>query len=116
MERKVALKQKPHEDYEQFSGIPFDQAFEIVNETGLQIGLIFLSDLTDGTVYIEWLEIMTCFRGYHYLGKILMKIREMNSGKKIQLESSDENLPKYLHYGCEQVGFDECTEMHILEY
>ena len=50
MERKVTLKQKAHEDYEQFSGIPFDKAFEIVNETGLQIGLVFLSDLTDGTV------------------------------------------------------------------
>lgn len=47
----------------------FDNADEIVNETGLQIGLVFLSDLTDGTVYIEWLEIMACFRGIPLSGK-----------------------------------------------
>ena len=116
MKEQVTLLQGNREAYEEFFESGFDRVYEIRNEKGQHIGIIFLSDMLDGAVYIEWLELLTCFQRHGYLRCIFAELRELFPDKKIQLQSSDDNIQKYTKIGCKTIGIDKCTELTILEY
>lgn len=94
----------------------FDRVYQVVNENRVPIGLIYLSDLTDGSIYIEWLEILTVFRGMGYLRKLLQELKKICQDKVIRLSCTDDLLKKYLGVGCVDCGIDEFTENHLLSY
>ena len=116
MKKQVTLLQGNREAYEEFFESGFDCVYEIRNEKDQHIGIIFLSDMLDGSVYIEWLELLTCFQRHGYLRYIFAELRKLFPDKKIQLQSSDNNIQKYTKIGCKTIGIDECTELTILEY
>lgn len=116
MKKQVTLLQGNREEYTEFFESGFDHAYEIRNEKDQHIGIIFLSDMLNGSIYIEWLELLTCFQRHGYLRCIFAELRKLFPGKRIQLQSSNENIVKYTVIGCKTIGIDECTELTILEY
>lgn len=117
IKKTVTFKKKEKQLYEEKLGFSFDEAYAVMNEDGEQIGLIFLSQMQDGSIYIEWVEIMTVFRGQGYLRAIFAELNHMAyPGKKIQLECSDELVRKYQSVGCIKRGDDGCTELAVLSY
>ena len=96
-------------------GLSFDKVFQIVNEDNVPIGLVYISEIDDKHLYIEWIEILTVFRGRSYLRKTFEKLKEQ-FGKTIQFECSDELLRKYIGIGCIENGVNDCTELHLLSY
>ena len=114
--RKIELIEIPedmHDEYEM--GISFDRVYQIRNESKVTIGLIYLSDMVDENLYIEWLEILTPFRGRGYLRKILEKLAELFQ-KEIHFECSEELRFKYLSVGCREHGEDGFTGLYRMGY
>lgn len=104
----MRLVKEQYEPYAKYSGLIFDEAYKILNEDEY---------LDDGKIYIEWIEISTVFQGNHYLRKVMNELKKIKSkSKTIQLQSSDENLEKYMSIGCVYIGKDLCTGLSILEY
>lgn len=113
----MRLVKEQYEPYAKYSGLIFDEAYKILNEDDIQIGYTLLSYLDDGKIYIEWIEISTVFQGNHYLRKVMNELKKIKSkSKTIQLQSSDENLEKYMSIGCVYIGKDLCTGLSTLEY
>lgn len=96
-------------------GISFDHVFQIINENNVPIGLVYISEIDDKHLYIEWIEILSVFRGRSYLRRTFEKLKEQ-FGKIIQFECSDELLRKYIGIGCVENGIDDCTGLHMLSY
>lgn len=115
--KTVKFTKKENQLYKEKLCFSFDEAYAIMNEDGEQIGLIFLSQMQDGSIYIEWVEIMTVFRGQGYLRAIFAELNHMAyPSKGIQLECSDELVRKYQSIGCIKQGDDDCTELAVLSY
>lgn len=112
----VTFEKKEKKLYENRLGVLFDDVFAIMNEDGEQIGLIFLSNLNDNSIYIEWLEIMGTFQAQGYLRVIFRELRNRYPGKVIQFESSDKNIRKYEAIGCLAQEKNDCTEMMQMIY
>ena len=111
----IEFVQKNKAAYECFQ-VRCDRVYGILNEAQQQIGLIFLSDLPNEGIYIEWLEIMTVFRAHGYLRLIFKNLRNNYPSADIVLQCSKKLKIKYMCIGCEEVGTDDCTEMHIMKY
>ena len=58
---KVTLHPAERNNYKRFYDMA-DAVYEIRNEDGTQIGLLFLSFYVDNSIFIEWMELMSCFR------------------------------------------------------
>lgn len=95
--------------------LPHDEVYQLVNENEVPIGVVFLS-LYDEYIYIEWLEILTNFRGMGYLRKFFRKLAVLFQGQEIQFQCGDELLRKYTGVGCVKKGEDACTELNIMVY
>lgn len=96
--------------------LPHDDVYRIVNENDVTIGVIYLSFLEDGSVYIDWLETMIIFHGQGYLRLIFKALREMFPKREISFESDEKNRIKYLHIGCEEHGISELTGLYKMTY
>ena len=57
---KVTLHPAERNSYKRFYDMA-DAVYEIRNEDETQIGLLFLSFYVDGIIFIEWMELMSCF-------------------------------------------------------
>lgn len=112
--RKVTLLKASPELYQM--SLSFDHVYQILNEDNIPIGLIYLSDMEGQKVYIEWLEILTVFRGRGYLRKLFRELREIVHGKEIHFECGEELLRKYLSIGCTEHGISDCTENYRMRY
>lgn len=80
----IEFVQKNKAAYECFQ-VRCDRVYGILNEAQQQIGLIFLSDLPNEGIYIEWLEIMTVFRAHGYLRLIFKNLRNNYPSADIKL-------------------------------
>ena len=117
MKNKVIFSPVQKDKYPQYEmGIRFDTVYEIKNEQGIQIGIIYLSDIDEDNVYIEWIEFMTPFRSKGYLRSTFKTLYELTGGKTIKFECEERLLKKYLRIGCTQVGNDDCTENYKMKY
>lgn len=112
---KVTLHPAERKYYERFYGMA-DAVYEIKNEDRTQIGLLFLSYYVDDSIFIEWIELISCFRYNGYLRYIFTELHRIFPHKVIQLQCSEEKEYKFTGIGCRVVGYDECTELNILEY
>lgn len=112
----VNLVEVPKSRHEMYQLEPsFDYLYQINNENEIPIGLVFLSDMMDGTLYIEWLEIMVPFHGRGYLRKTMEKLVELFH-KEIHFECSEELRFKYMKVGCNEHGINEITELYRMSY
>lgn len=112
---KVTLHPAERNNYKRFYDMA-DAVYEIRNEDGTQIGLLFLTYYVDGSLFIEWLELMSCFQYNGYLRHIFAELHRMFPDKVIQLQCSEEKEHKFTGIGCRVIGYDEFTELNILEY
>lgn len=96
--------------------LPFDSVYQILNENNVPIGLIYLSFLDNDGVYIEWVEILTVFRGRGYLRKLFRELTTQYEGKVICLECGEKLLKKYLGIGCVKHGVSPLTDNYMLTY
>lgn len=113
--KKVTLHPAERNNYKRFYDMA-DGVYEIRNEDGTQIGLLFLSFYVDNSIFIEWMELMSCFRYNGYLRYIFTELHRMFPDNVIQLQCDEEKENKFTGIGCTVIGYDECTELNILEY
>ena len=59
---------------------------------------------------------MSCFRYNGYLRYIFTELHRMFPDNVIQLQCDEEKENKFTGIGCTVIGYDECTELNILEY
>lgn len=109
----IEIPEDKHEMYEM--GISFDRVYRIDNENEIPIGIVYISDLTDGKIYIEWLEIMIAFQGKGYLRQVMYKLAELFKNE-IQFECSEYLRLRYMHVGCNEHGIDELTENYRMSF
>jgi len=95
--------------------LPHDEVYQIVNENGVTIGLIYISYLDTGKIYIDWLETFIIFHGKGYLRLIFKALKELFQ-KEIQFECSEELRYKYIGIGCTEHGISDCTENYVMSY
>ena len=113
--KKVTLCPAEKNNYKRFYDMS-DAIYEIRNEDRTQIGVLFLSFYVDDIIFIEWMELMSCFRYNGYLRYIFTELHRMFPCKVIQLQCDEEKENKFTGIGCMVIGHDECTELNILEY
>ena len=112
--KSIKLVEVPREHYP----LPFsyDEAYQLLNENNVPIGIIYVSQLPFGDeIYIEWVEILSVFRGMGYLRHILNAVKETLQ-TNIQFQCDEKLRKKYLSIGCIEHGISECTENYIMSY
>lgn len=109
----IEIPESRHEMYEMEPSS--DYVYQINNENEIPIGLVFLSDMTDGNLYIDWLEILVAFHGRGYLRKIMEKLASLFH-KEIHFECSEKLRFKYMKVGCHEHGINEITELYQMSY
>ena len=97
--KKVTLHPAEKNNYKRFYDMA-DAVYEIRNEDGTQIGLLFLTYYVDGSLFIEWMELMSCFQYNGYLRHIFTELHRMFPDKVIQLQCSEEKEYKFTGIGC----------------
>ena len=95
--------------------LPHDEVFCIVNENDVTIGLVYISYLENGNIYIDWLETLMIFHGKGYLRLIFKALKERFQ-TEIQFECSEKLRPKYLRIGCVEHGISDTTELYRMSY
>lgn len=115
--KKVQLEEKNITAYRRTEFAESDRVYAIIDgeeEGNEQIGIVFLSEESK-TIHIDWLEIFTPFRTYNYLRSIIRGIYVLHP-KTICLETSTDNLKKFLAIGCKILDMDEFTKQWSLKY
>ena len=97
--KKVTLHPAEKNNYKRFYDMA-DAVYEIRNEDGTQIGLLFLTYYVDDSLFIEWMELMSCFQYNGYLRHIFTELHRMFPDKVIQLQCSEEKEYKFTGIGC----------------
>jgi GNAT superfamily N-acetyltransferase len=101
---------------EYYIGLSWDYCYKIYLN-GRQIGIMFLCEGCDGSVYgdsdciyIQWVEIQESERGKGYMKDVIESLmKEFSKKHFITAQSSDDHLDMYLHLGFESTGRDPCT-------
>lgn len=78
------------------------------------MGESFIVDHKKISIFVEWIELLSPFRGKGLLKEILNGIASFFCTDRICLECSDENLPKYLACGGVDYGISDVTENHVI--
>ena len=77
--KEIRFKQIPEEDTERVleMGISYDRAYSIY-ANDIPIGIVYISDMaTENSIYVEWLELLTVFRGKGFLRFIMTELSKM---------------------------------------
>lgn len=95
--------------------LPHDEVYQIVNENNVIIGVIYISYLENGNIYIDWVETLVVFHGRGYLRLIFKVLKEMFQ-TEIQFECSEQLRYKYIGIGCTEHGISDCTGNYVMSY
>lgn len=98
--------------------LPFDHFYMIEVDGGdfekpVTVGVIATSDI-EKAVYVEWIEIFIGFRSNGFFYQAMNHLKKSFPTKNIALESSNENLLRYIKLGFIDDHIDEFTELHYL--
>jgi len=97
-----------------YMGITSDSVKSVVVDN-IPVGVIYLSEgYEDNTIYVEYLELLTVYRGKHLLRPIFTKLSE-EYGTLI-FEAEDDLTKKYKAIGAIQGSYDEDREMYSWQY
>jgi hypothetical protein len=81
-----------------------------------KIGRIFLSEMTNGSIFIEWVDLHKSVRGKGYFSQVISLLeKEFHENSSIEAETSECYYPMYKHLGFKTTGFDELREMYSIE-
>ena len=117
MVKKITLFPVPKEKHYAYEmGISFDQVYEILSEDNVHIGIVYLSEIDDENIYIEWIEIMTPFHGQGNLRATFHALWNLTGGKTIRFECDDKLRKKYIGIGATMEGFNDLTENYSMKY
>lgn len=96
------------------TGFSVDETFCI--KLGQQeIGRAAISEMYNSEqVCLEWIEFYPEYKGKHLLRPALLAISNHYQANEIYLESSQENMDKYIHLGAVKTEYDEFREMQGL--
>lgn len=96
------------------TGFSVDETFCI--KLGQQeIGRAAISEMYNSEqVCLEWIEFYPEYKGKHLLRPALLAISSRCQVNEIYLESSQENMDKYIHLGAVKTEYDEFREMQGL--
>ena len=115
---KIIRQNVHYDDYkegEYYIGMPWDFCYKIY-DGNQKIGIIFLSETNDQTLFIEWIRLDKKYRGKGYLRSIIQRIEEAFPGKNfIRADTSKMYLSKYLYMGFEQESFDPVRKMYKIQ-
>ena len=104
---KIEFKELPNNSFTDM-GISSDIVKSIV-VNDIPVGIVYLSDVMDDGMYIEWIEFLSVFRGKHLLRSVMGELYKLYG--KLYFESCDELLKKYRAIGAIEGTRDEDREM-----
>ena len=64
--------------------------------------------------FITWVELYPEYQNRKLFPEVLHKLFKWYGAKELHFESSDENLPMYLHLGAIETGISDLTENHMM--
>ena len=109
---KIEFKELPNNSFTDM-GISSDIVMSIIIDD-IPVGIVYLSDVMDEGIFIEWLEILDAFHGKRLLRPI-MKTLYSKYGK-LYFESPSDLVKKYEHIGANRGEYDEDREMTSFVY
>lgn len=109
---KVELKELPNNDFT-YMGISSDIVRSIM-VNGIPVGIVYLSDVMDDGIYIEWMEFLEVFRNKHLLRPVMKALFEEYG--TIYFESCDDLKKKYDTIGAVKGEYDRDREMTSYSY
>lgn len=116
MLRKLTEEEYDSRYYESI-GCHAGNAYEIIL-SGIVVGIILISDCNphfgDVCTFIEWVDIAQNCRGKGLFSRVISEVFSLYKTEELHFESSEENLPMYLHMGAEEKGISELTENYML--
>lgn len=92
-------------------GIIVDHMLNIFFDDSM-IGLLFVSDVSEGSLFLEWAELEEPFRKKGHYRKVLISLMEHYNIEKIKFDTLPEYLAMYLHLGSVIEYYDEIREMY----
>ena len=104
---KIEFKELPNNSFTAM-GISSDIIKSIV-VNDIPVGIVYLSDVMDEGIYIEWIEFLTVFQGKHLLRPVMNELYKHYG--KLYFESCDDLLEKYRAVGAKEGTRDEDREM-----
>ncbi len=109
---KVEFKDLPNNDFT-YMGISADIVKAIIVDD-IPVGIVYLSDVMDDGIYMEWLEFLSVFQSKHLLRPVMQAL--FNEYGTVYFESCDDYLKKYNAIGCVREDYDEDREMTSYHY
>ena len=96
-----------------YTGIPYDFVFDI-QFNSVHVGILYVSQMQEGALFINWVEIMTPFRGKGILRHVFSLLTSGFKTNEIDLECEEKYLEKYKKLGFTVLSFDNFSEMYRL--
>lgn len=109
---KVEFNELPNNSFT-YMGISSDIIMSVVIDN-IPIGIVYLSDVMDEGIYIEWLEIFDAFHGKKLLRPIMVALYSKYG--KLYFEAPEDLIEKYEHIGAQKGIYDEDSEMTTFVY
>nr|WP_297765858.1 hypothetical protein [uncultured Butyrivibrio sp.] len=109
---KIELKELPNNDFT-YMGISSDIVKSIIVDN-IPVGIVYLSDVMDDGIYMEWIEFLEVFQRKHLLRPVMHALFEEYGA--LYFESCDELKKKYDAIGAVEGEYDEDREMTSYSY
>ncbi len=109
---KIGFNELPNNDFT-YMGISSDIVRSIVVDD-VPVGIVYLSDVMDDGIYLEWIEFLEVFRNKHLLRPVMNALLEEYG--TLYFESCDELKKKYDAIGAVEGEYDEDREMTSYSY
>ncbi len=104
---KIGFYELPNNDFTDM-GISSDIVKSIIIDD-IPVGIVYLSDVMDDGIYIEWIEFLSVFHGKHILRPVMNALyKEYGT---LYFESCNELIKKYDALGAIKGEYDEDREM-----
>ena len=108
----IKFNELPNNDFT-YMGISSDIVKSIVIND-IPVGIVYLSDVMDDGIYVEWIEFLKVFQLKHLLRPVMQALfKEYGT---LYFESCDDLLKKYDAIGAVRGAYDEDSEMTSYVY
>ena len=108
----IEFKELPNNSFTRM-GISSDIVKSIIIDN-ITVGIVYLSDVMDEGIYIEWFEFLDAFQGKKLLRPVLNSLYAEYG--KLYFEACDDLVKKYDHIGAIKGEHDEDREMTSYVY
>ncbi len=109
---KIEFKELPNNNFT-YMGITSDIVKSIIVD-GIPVGIVYLSDVIDEGIYMEYIEFLSVFTSKKLLRPVMKAL--FDEYGKVYFESGDELIKKYVAIGAVKGERDEDREMTSFVY